>query len=343
MTNYNPLSDEMPNGKRRVIVTVIAVGVLCLLLYWINLKVSALASSEATPPDWRQHAGIIKSVLENLIAGSIAAILLAITFKWIVALVDPLDRVIEINPNSITDRLVQNAIKTRSYVFIGNTASFVSAVILPVLSDANRNTGIPRLIKLILIDPVDSETLKSYSEFKLRATHTASKIGDQDLACWTAPLDNTKSESIEEISSKILAAIYLATYASLQSGIDVSIYLRKSFTPFRADMTNKEVVLTQESSNQTAVAFPAQGHFYGWYHKEAEAQCMQATKLDIVGERSKLQKLALMHPSSSKNEIRTALISLVNCFTHFKSLEANNAVIDQTVKRISRPSHAYQT
>lgn len=332
----------MPDGQRRVAVTVIVVGLLCLFLYWLVLQAAEFANNEKTPQNWRQHAEIVKSVLENLIAGAIAAILLAITFKWIVALVDSKDRVIEITPSSITDRLLKNAAKTRSYVFIGNTATFVSAAVLPVLSDVNRTSGIPRSIKLILIDPMDSETLERYSEFKLRARHTASKTGDQYLARWVSPINTLKSESTEEITAKVLAAIYLGAYASLQSGMEVSIYLRKSFTPFRVDMTNTEVVLTQESSNESAVAFPAEGHFYGWYHKEADAQCMQATKIDIAGDRNGLQKLYLAHPNSSINEIKTSLNNLINNFSHIKNLGDNQNILNLAAKKISHPSHAYQ-
>ncbi len=343
MANQELLSNEMPNGQRRVAFAVIAIFLLCLALYWVDFHVSAFADNKENPVELRQHAGIFKAVLENLIAGSIAAILLALTFKWIVALVDPKDRVIEISPNNITSRLLRNARRTRNYVFIGNTATFVSAAVLPVLSDAVRTTGIPRSVTLILIDPIDKETLQSYSEFKLRAMQTVSKVADQDLARWVPPITTPKGESSEEISAKVLAAIYLGAFASLQSGMDISVHLRKSFTPFRADMTNSEVVLTQESSSESAVAFSSEGHFYGWYHKEADAQCMQATKIDIAGERERLRQLGLVHPTSPKEEIKKSIVALANHFDHLKELATNQNVIDLTTKNVSRPTHAYQS
>ncbi len=342
MATESPLSDEMPNGQRRVIVAVLAVGLLCAILYWLNIQITVIASDETVPREWRQHAEIIKSVLENLIAGAIAAILLALTFKWIIAFVDPKDRVIEISPNNITSRLLHNALRTRSYVFMGNTATFVSAAVLPVLSDSIRVSGIPRSVKLILIDPLDESAIKRYSEFKFRAMQTASKVGDQHLARWVPPITTPRGESSDEISAKALAAIYLCAFSSLQSGMEVSIFLRRSFTPFRADMTNTEVVLTQESANESAVAFPAQGHFYGWYHKEAEAQCMQATEIDVAGERNQLSHLGLAHPSSPREEIKKSLIALVGHFSHLKKLAENQTVIDNAAEKISRPSHAYQ-
>lgn len=342
MANQELLSNEMPNGQRRVVVAVMAIFFLCLGLYWLDLHVSAFADNEENPAQLRQHAGIVKAVLENLIAGSIAAILLALTFKWIVALVDPKDRVIEVSPSNITPRLLRNARRTSNYVFIGNTATFVSAAVLPVLSDAVRTTGIPRSITLILIDPMDKEALQSYSEFKLRAAQTASKVADQDLARWVPPIATPKGESSEEISAKVLAAIYLGAFASLQSGMEVSIHLRKSFTPFRADMTNSEVVLTQESASESAVAFSSEGHFYGWYHKEADAQSMQSTKIDIAGEREQLRKLGLMHPSASKEEIKKSIVALANHFDHLKELAVNQDVINQATKNVTRPTHAYQ-
>jgi hypothetical protein len=335
------LQNDLPARHIHVVIAVSLVSLVCMFLYWCDLRIAQAIDEDQIGKEWKQHATITRAVLENLIAGAVAAILLALTYRWIVAFIDPRDRVIEVSPSNITNRLLRNAQRTRDYIFIGNTATFVSAAVLPVLSDSIRTTGHPRSVTLVLIDLMDSDAVASYSAFKLSGLQTASKVADQHLARWVPPLNKPEGETSEQIVSKVLAAIYLAAFSSLQSGMVVSVYLRRSFTPFRADMTDSEVVLTQESASESAVAFSSSGHFYGWYHKEADAQRMQGEKIDIAGEREKLRQLLLVHPSSELVEIKRALAAVANHFSHLRPLATNGQIIDLAADRVARPNHAY--
>lgn len=335
------LPNELPDRQLHVVLTVLVVGIFCAILYWVDLRLAESLDANQISKEWKFHATVIRSVLENLIAGAVAAIVLALTFRWIVAYIDPRDRVIEISPGNITSRLLKNAVLTRDYIFIGNTATFVSAAVLPVLCDSVRTTGHPRSVTLVLLDLMDKESVERYSAFKLGASQTASKVADQHLARWVPPLNAPIGESSEEIMAKVLSAIYFAAYSCLQSGMTVSVYLRKSFTPFRADMTDAEVVLTHESASESAVAFSSNGHFYGWYHKEADAQRMQGTKIDINGDREELRQLLLTNPSSARDDIKRAIVALVQHYAHLTPLASNTEVIDLAEKKVAHPSHTY--
>lgn len=335
------LPNDMPARHIHVVVAVVLVSIICMLLYWADLHIAEAIDKNKISDEWKQHAVVIRAVLENLIAGAVAAILLALTYRSIVAFIDPRDRVIEISPSSITNRLIKNAQGTRNYIFIGNTATFVTAAVLPVLSDSVRMTGHPRSVTLVLIDLMDPDAVASYSAFKLSGRHTASKVADQHLARWVPPLNKPQVETSDQIAAKVLAAIYLAAFSCLQSGMMISVYLRKSFTPFRVDMTDAEVVLTQESESESAVAFSSGGHFYGWYHKEADAQRMQGIKVDIAGERENLRQLILVHPSSTKEEIKKAILAVANHFLHLSPIVKNEEVITLAAERVARPSHGY--
>lgn len=335
------LPNDMPARNKHVVAAVALVSVICAFLYWTDLHLAVAIEKNKISDEWKQHAVVIRAVLENLIAGAVAAVLLALTYRWIVAFIDPRDRVIEISPSSITNRLIKNAHRTRDYIFIGNTATFVTVAVLPVLSDSVRMTGHPRSVTLVLIDLMNPGAVASYSAFKLSGRHTASKVADQYLARWVPPLNKPQAETPNQISAKVLAAIYLAAFSCLQSGMMVSIYLRNSFTPFRVDMTDSEVVLTQESEKESAVAFSFSGHFYGWYHKEADAQRMQGVKVDIAGERENLRQLGLVHPSSTREEIKKSISAVVNHFPHLRPLAQNDEIISMAVERVARPSHGY--
>ncbi|OAJ60568.1 hypothetical protein A6V36_01880 [Paraburkholderia ginsengiterrae] len=335
------LADDLPHASRQVAASVGVVILIGIALYMLDFQIANLIDDKAISPFWKQNFTLVRSVLENLIAGAFAALILALTYRWIVAFIDPRDRVIEVSPESITERLLKNARRSRNYVFLGNTATFVTAAVLPVLVDAARISGHPRIVKLFLLDPLDEQSVESYSSFKLRVAQTDSKVADINLARWVPRAQPAKGETADEIAAKVTAAIYLAAWSSLQSTMTVTVYLRRSFTPLRADMTDSEVVLTQESAEDSAVAFSSTGHFYGWYHKEADAQQVQATVLDFASERGKVQNLRLAAPSYPVAEIEEAIERLLHGFPHLKNLTARPGMLSLAAKRIANPTHAY--
>lgn len=335
------LPDDLPRASRQVAVSVFIVLTISIILYSADLYLANLIDDKSTSSFWRQHFTLTRSILENLIAGAVAALLLALTYRWIIAFIDPRDRVIEISPTAITDRLLKNARRTRNYVFLGNTATFVTAAVLPVLVDAARVSGHPCNVKLFLLDPMDQISVDSYSSFKLRVAQTASKIADADLARWVPRARPITAETGDEIAAKVLTAVYLAAWSSLQSTMTVTIYLRRSFTPFRIDMSDLEAVLTQESAADSAVAFSSTGHFYGWYHKEANAQQAQAIALEFSSDRDNIQKLNLAAPSQGAKEIEAALLRFLQIFVHLQKLTERTAVISLAAKSLANPTHAY--
>jgi hypothetical protein len=337
------LSDELPRASRQVAASVGIVLAISVALYAVDFQIANHTDAQDLSPFLKQNIPLLRSILENLIAGAVAALILALTYRWIVALIDPRDRVIEVSPDFITTRLLKNARHTRNYVFLGNTATFVTAAVLPVLVDAARTNGHPRTVKLFMIDPLDSQSVESYSSFKLGIAQTSSKVADADLARWVPRANNVKSEAPAEIAAKVVAAIYLAAWASLQSTISVTVYLRRSFTPFRVDMTDLESVLTQESATDSAVAFSSRGHFYSWYHKEADAQEMQAVALEFSTKQLDVQKLCLAAPSESEVKIEQALVRLLTAMPHLGKLAANQQIVSLAARRVARPTHAYDT
>ncbi|QRR32477.1 hypothetical protein JNX00_12345 [Hydrogenophaga sp. YM1] len=123
--------------------------------------------------------------------------------------------------------------------------------------------------------------------------------------------------------------------------MNISICLRRSFTPFRADISDQEAVLTQESAAEAAVAFSARGHFYGWYQKEADAQKGQSEAFDFTASRDGLRNLNLAHPTGSYVELESSLHALLRFAQHLKPLAANSAVVSKAAKLIGRPKRPY--
>ncbi|MCY1167886.1 hypothetical protein D9M73_78600 [compost metagenome] len=343
MTSPELIPDDLPQAPRHAWVAVAIVLSLCVALYVLDVYLTGWIKDQNFPAAHRLHTEIVKAVLENFIAGAIAALLLALTYRWVIQLITSGDRVLEISPSQITERLLKNAKLTRNYVFIGNTATFVTASVLPILVDsASSKNGSNRTIALYILDPTDPSSVSSYVVFKDRVDRSISKVSDSHLAQWIKPNLGEPSETHIDVKAKILAAIYLAAYASLHQGITMTVFLRKSFTPFRADISDAEVVLTQESASEAAVAFSKDGHFYRWYQKDAEAQQDQSQKLDFTSRRSLLRGLMLAHPRDSKIDIELSLVRLLENIDHLTHLKAFPQVLQATTARISRPTHGYK-
>ena len=337
----NILPDDLPTKKRHVLISICVVIAICVISYLIDLKIVEMKADKNVTDVWKLHGSIASAILENLIAGVIAAVSLGLTFRWIIAFIDPRDRVIEISPSSITDRLRKNAQTARNYVFMGNTATFVSATILPILIDSALNKSYPRIVTLIMIDPVDASAVSSYSRFKNSVAQSQSKLCDQFIGKWVTPIYAPKIETPDEVIAKLISAIYIATFASLQKDMHVSIFLRRSFTPFRADMSDSEVVLTQESPTESAVAFASTGHFHGWYHKEAEAQQRQAIKIDLIAEQKGLQELNLVHPTEARLKVAQSIKAVLLHFPHLRKFANNQEIIELATDKVTKPSHSY--
>ena len=333
-------NDDLPQSRNHRNVVVAVVTVICFLLYAADYVITAVTDG-TTSTSLKQHVSIIKSVIENLIAGAIAAVLLTLTYRWIVDWIDPGDRVIEVPTNDITDRLLGNARVTRSYVFIGNTASFVSSSVLPILVESARTSGHPKVVTLFLIDPIDVAAVDAYVGYRARVSKGAYKVADSEQATWFLP-QFKKVETPDEVVAKILATIYIASYLALYPGMNISIYLRRSFTPFRADISDNEAVLTQESAAESAVAFASRGHFYGWYQKEADAQKGQGVAFDFTASRDALRSLKLAHPTDPQAELEASLKRLLTHFHHLAPLATRSTVLAKAAELINRPNRPYR-
>lgn len=333
--------DDLPAKKRHLYVTLWIVAAVCLLLYGIDWVLAQQKSNSNLADSWKSHITIISAILENLIAGVIAAVSLGLTFRWIISVIDPRDRVIEISSGSITERLRKNAQSTRNYVFMGNTASFVTATILPILIDSARDRSFQRMVTLIMIDPTDNNAVSSYAAFKNSVAESQAKMGDRILGKWVVPMYSPRTETSDDVIAKLISSIYIATFASLQKDMNVSIFLRRSFTPFRADMSDSEVVLTQESASESAVAFSSTGHFHSWYHKEADAQKKQAVSIDLSQEQSNLRTLNLAHPKDGKLKVEKSIEAVLKQFAYLNKFVGNKKVIKLATEKVVKPSRVY--
>ena len=329
------LDSDLPRSGRHVS----AIAVVLFVVFCVLLLVDFSVTKAAIANKDNVALQIARSILENVMAGAVAAFILAIGYRWITQIIDPADRVIEISSDAIGRRLEKNAGKTLSYSFVGNTASYVTAAILPILCARTRKSGSAITVKVIVIDPREEKTIGAYLRHKDRVMRAQSRVANMESASWVRPEPVLAPDTSDKIAAKLLACIYLCANASKVSGIHLDVYLRRSFTPFRADMADNEVILTQESANESAVAFSSRGHFYGWYRKDAEAleqQCVALRFSDVA----KFSGIQVLHPSSDLTSLGGAFDALMRGLFG-DSLIVTEAIRSESLKRISLPSHSY--
>lgn len=330
-----PLDSDLPKGRNQLPVVVALLLGFVVILYLADYLLTEAGGLGST-----RHGLLARSILENTIAGAFAAIVLALSCRWAVRLVEPGDRVIEIPPGAISDRLKNNARRTSRYGFIGNTATFVTAAVLPILCARSQRSGQSVFVRIFIIDPRDTDVVTAYVRHKSRVRVSNSKIADYDLASWTRPSGESAAESFDMALSKLYACLYLCAYASKSSGVEIIVHLRKSFTPFRADVSDSEVILTQESASEAAVAFSANGHFYGWYDKETEALLQQCTPVALTGNVD-VERIHLAHPSSARTDIERSFDELFSTALKGLNIVIGAGVRGAAIDKIIIPSHSY--
>lgn len=283
---------------------------------------------------------LLAAISDNVIAGMVAAFILAVLYRTIVQWVDPRDRVVEVRADEITRRLLRNADHTRSYTFVGNTATFVASSIIPLLCATSRKTGRSQAVRVFVINPLMDEVIDAYVLGKFRGMIAASKVASEETASWVRPVPNSRaSETPAAAKAKIISCLYLCAYAARHAGMSVELYLRGAFTPFRADITDREVILTQESPTEPAVAFSADGVFYGWYQKEVESLVGQCLRVDLMGSKE-IAGVVVVHPTSDRESVKRSLDELLEKVFPDHSFE--HEVIEMAIKKITLPGHSYQ-
>lgn len=333
------LDSDLPKNQKHIWFTAIALTIFVIILFAIDVRLVHILSPEKKGFTDIQGP-ILKSALESMMAGLFAAFILAVTYRWVIASIDPGDRVIEVKPEDITERLIKNAKASSRYIFIGNTATFVSACILPIFCARAQKSRTTKDLKFFIIDPRNDDVLNAYIEHKDRVRFARSRVADLDNAMWVPPIDEAPGETILQARAKLYACIYLCAFASRSSGIKIDLYLRRSFTPFRADVSDREAILTQESKSEAAVAFSARGNFYGWYYQESEALLGQCEEIKLSSD-SKIKFVNLVPPSSTKEEILTSLKALINAAPVTPNFTLSDDMYNEAVNRIRRPSHSY--
>lgn len=252
--------DEILNNVRlRNLFFVCAVGLAAVLA---GLRYAVLPRLNPNLPGGATVtvAQFCDSLLTSLIATiAIGSFIFFVTPKVMrVAKIEPVD------PKDINRLLREAALKSTRWTFKGGMGRYTRYETLPTLLRMGRDSGIPRRITLMLINPDESQACRSYASYR---EGLASATKGQQLTADT-------------VRNQVLATIVAASRATVnESMVDIEIFLLNAWSVMRVDLSDQYVLVTGEDSREPGLRADSGTHFYKTYSKDLEFIARQARRL----------------------------------------------------------------
>lgn len=250
-------------AHRRMVVS------LLLLLFFVLLALRYLGFptlNQAGAIDWRSQ---VTATLDGLISTIVVSFVVAVTLWWTKP---PLDRIppgYEVPPTSISNTLETAAAVTNEWEYVGHTGRYVRSRIFPLLKKHSQQNNRPVRVRMTILDPRDMELCQRYADYRKRSR--SSEVFKDD---WTA----------EKVRDELVATV--AATIELNSGVNhiqCEIRFRSTLSHFRFDVSDDQVMVTQEDPQEPAFSYPRGSRFYDYYKRENQLVWSQCEPVDIGG------------------------------------------------------------
>jgi hypothetical protein len=156
----------------------------------------------------------------------------------------------------------------REWRFRGGTGSFTKSDTLPLLAKAASLNKHGIRIWLEIIDPTDEVTCERYARYR---------------TALTGPLGITNIfNSAKAVAAQSYATILLVTVLKReQPFLDICVGLSSRVSPFRLDMTDSLVLITNEDQSAPCLRFDSGSVYYRLFRNELDVSFEQARKLTL--------------------------------------------------------------
>jgi len=192
------------------------------------------------------------SIIENLIGTIFISIAGAIGLYYLSPPEDhDLYAITSIDPSGkAISKLLRLAAKESSeWIFQGGSGTWLRSETMPLLAKEARVESSVIKLCVQIIDPTNAEAVKAYTDYRRGS----------DQPDWT--VERTQAELLATI---VACAIY--TYA--EPNLKIALYLRKTFSRFRFDLSSKYVVITTADPRAPAIKAPSHSHYYAQYKQD---------------------------------------------------------------------------
>jgi hypothetical protein len=162
---------------------------------------------------------------------------------------------------------------TDRWMFKGGTGTYIRAVTLPECVAAARRDKRILLVRLEIVDPTDEGVCDRYARFRRSMAEGPDGTGE----VWS--LDRTRKEAY----ATILAACW---YRERFGMLDIDIGLSTVMTTLRWDLSQRNVVITQDDPRAHALMFERGTSFYDHWTIWLQTSLEQARRVPIEQARS---------------------------------------------------------
>jgi len=216
-----------------------------------------------------EQVGQLSSEFENILEMLFTTILVSVVLTLLILWVKPQKvKNVEmevIQPYLIKNILFQSRLKTKEWWFDGNTGRYTRNVTLPELAKICKLENRPISVKIQIINPNNKSVCKIYADYRngLRSAQT--------------------TRTVKNVQHELLATIVSVYFwKKEQPSLNIEIYLKDYFSPFRADLSDDMVIITREDSRDPAIVYHKNSFFYTAYHNDLVHGLKQHKKLNIT-------------------------------------------------------------
>lgn len=248
-------------AHRRAVLT--AAAILLAILVFARFSWLLERNANGNP----EVFAVLRGQIDGLISTIVVSGTLATFFWWFKPPSNRLPTGGEIFPDEISSRLRKAAAEADEWEYVGHTARFVRAAVLPALVQRSKLQGANIKIRAVILDPTCSETCQRYAEYRNRSRSSS-----------IAPSAWTK----ETVQTELLATIICFLQAKASNPqLYVDIGVTETFSLWRYDRSDKQIIATQEDPQQPAYQYQRGSRFYSYHRQECELTWLQCHQLAI--------------------------------------------------------------
>jgi hypothetical protein len=209
-----------------------------------------------------------KSILDKISTSLIVSIIIA-WFLFKIEIPEEVTKLEIIEPNRLKEVFTRARLDSNFWFFSGGAGRYTRAVTLPEMSKLSQDLNESRNFRILLLNPNDINLCDKYSDYRNSLKSVKSKTDN-----WTK----------EYVQNEIIATICSAyIQKSLNPLLEISIFLKSTFSTMRIDLSQSNCIVTKEDKKDLALLTPANTYLYKTYKEEIFHLSKQCLELDMKG------------------------------------------------------------
>lgn len=241
----------------------IIIGLILAIIIISRIFVIPTFSNDPEP----EFISYIKLILDNLFIALVVSVFLGL-FTFYIEIPESEKKHSIVDSNTLKEYFPKARLDTDFWYFSGGTGRYTRAVTIPEISQISEKLNSHKNIRINLLDPTDVILCKAYAKFR-----TSLKSGKKE-----------KKWNLEYVRREIIATICCAViYRSKNQLLEISIFLKNSFSSLRIDLSKNYCFVTKEDKQEPALLIPKDTFLYRTFREEILQTSKQYKQIDMTG------------------------------------------------------------